>query len=112
VLNTERECSIERILLTRSLQVLLFVLGENHNLMPEEELFKTEEEVPRTEISDALREAADQIESGDVTLVNGAEEQTIAVPERPQFEVELERLTDSETGEQRYELEYEIRWTK
>jgi hypothetical protein len=45
-------------------------------------------------------------------LVSGAEEQTVTVPESPQFEVELERLTDSETGDQRYELEYEIRWTK
>jgi len=45
-------------------------------------------------------------------LVSDAKEQTVTVPERPRFEVELERLTDSETGEQRYELEYEIRWTK
>ncbi|WP_435096302.1 amphi-Trp domain-containing protein [Halorubrum sp. N11] len=59
--------------------------------MPEEQLFKTEEALSRTEIAD---------------------EQQVAVPERPRFEVELERLTDSETGEQRYELEYEIRWTK
>lgn len=80
--------------------------------MPEEELFKTEETVPRTEIAEALRDAADQIGSGDVTLVSDAEEQTVAVPEHPRFEVELERLTDSETGEQRHELEYEIRWTK
>ena len=79
--------------------------------MPEEELFKTEEEVTRTEIAEALRDAADQIEAGDVALASGAEERTVAVPERPRFEVELERLTDSETGEQRYELEYEIRWT-
>ena len=80
--------------------------------MPEEELFKTEEETPRTEIAEALRDAADQIESGDVTLVSDAKEQDVTVPERPLFEVELERLTDSETGEQRYELEYEIRWSK
>ena len=80
--------------------------------MPEEELFKTEEAVPRTEIAEALRNAADQIESGDVTLVSDAEDQTVTLPERPRFEVELERLTDSETGEQRYELEYEIRWRK
>jgi len=80
--------------------------------MPEEELFKTEEALPRTEIADALHRAADQIESGDVDLVAGAEEQTVTVPDRPRFEVELERLTDSETGERRYELEYEIRWTK
>lgn len=80
--------------------------------MPGEELFKTGEEVPRTGIAEALRDAADQIESGDVTLVSDTEEQAVIVPERPRFEVELERLTDSETGEQRYELEYEIRWTK
>lgn len=80
--------------------------------MPEEELFKTEQQVPRSEIAQALRDAADQIGSGDVTLVGDTHEQTVAVPERPQFEIELERLTDSETGDQRYELEYEIRWTK
>ena len=80
--------------------------------MPEEELFKTEEEVPRTEIAEALRDSADQIESGDVVLMNDKKEQNVTVPNRPRFEVELERLTDSETGEQRYELEYEIRWTK
>jgi amphi-Trp domain-containing protein len=80
--------------------------------MPEEALFKTEQEIPRTEIAEALRDAAGQIESGDVTLVSDANERTVTVPERPRFEVELERLTDSETGEQRYELEYEIRWTK
>jgi len=80
--------------------------------MPEEQLFKTEDQVSRTEIADALRDAAGQIDSGDVTLMSGAEEQHVTVPEGARFEIELERLTDSETGEQRYELEYEIRWTK
>jgi amphi-Trp domain-containing protein len=80
--------------------------------MPEEQLFKTERQATRGEIADALRDAADQLESEEVRLVSGTEEQTIAVPETPRFEVELERLTDSETGEQRYELEYEIRWTR
>ncbi|WP_340102210.1 amphi-Trp domain-containing protein [Salinibaculum salinum] len=80
--------------------------------MPEEELFKTEEQTERTTVAEALREAADEIESGDVQLVSGTQKQSVTVPENPQFEVELERLTDSETGEQRYELEYEIRWTK
>ena len=80
--------------------------------MPEEQLFKTEQQATRGEIADALRDAADQLESEEVRLVSDTEEQTIAVPETPRFEVELERLTDSETGEQRYELEYEIRWTR
>lgn len=80
--------------------------------MPEEQLFKTEERATRAEIADALRDAADQLESEEVRLVSDTAEQTVSVPETPRFEVELERLTDSETGEQRYELEYEIRWTK
>ncbi|QLD89593.1 amphi-Trp domain-containing protein [Natronomonas salina] len=80
--------------------------------MPEERLYKTEEETTSADIAAALRDAADEIESGDVQLGDGAQEQTVTVPRRPQFEVELERFTDSETGEQRYELEYEIRWTK
>lgn len=80
--------------------------------MPEEELFKTEAKVSRTAVAESLRDAAAQIESGDVRLVSDTQEQTVTVPESPRFEVELERLTDSETGEQRYELEYEVRWTK
>lgn len=80
--------------------------------MPEEELFKTEEQVTKKEIADALHDAADQIESGEVHLVSDTEDQTVTVPENPRFEVELERLTDSDTGEQRWELEYEVRWTK
>ncbi len=80
--------------------------------MPEEQLFKTDEQTARTEIAETLRDAADQIEAGDVTLVSDTEEQTVVVPERPRFEVELERLTDSETGDQQYELEYELGWTK
>jgi amphi-Trp domain-containing protein len=80
--------------------------------MPEEVLFKTEEQVTRTEIAEASRDAANQIDTGEVQLVSDTAEQTVAVPETPRFEVEVERLTDSETGDQRYELEYEIRWTK
>lgn len=80
--------------------------------MPEEQLFKSEKRTTRTEIAETLRGTADQIETGDLQLVSDTTERTIAVPERPQFEIELERLTDSETGEQRYELEYEIRWTE
>lgn len=80
--------------------------------MPEEELFKTAEQVPRSAIATALRDAADQIESGTVQLASAEQERSVDVPETPLFEVELERLTDSETGGQRYELEYEIRWTK
>ena len=80
--------------------------------MPEEQLFKTENEQSRAAIAEALADAAEQIDTGAVELRDGAEKRDVAIPERPRFEVELERLTDSETGEQRYELEYEIRWTE
>ncbi|NHX37156.1 MULTISPECIES: amphi-Trp domain-containing protein [Halolamina] len=80
--------------------------------MPEEQLFKSEESRSRAEIADALVAAAEQIESGTVTLESGTDTREVTVPESSQFEVELERLTDSETGEQRYELEYEVRWTE
>ncbi|MEF8856298.1 MAG: amphi-Trp domain-containing protein [Haloplanus sp.] len=79
--------------------------------MPEEQLFKTEEQRSRADIADALVAAAEQVEAGTVDLKSDADEQRVTLPETPTFEVELERLTDSETGEQRYELEYEIRWT-
>jgi amphi-Trp domain-containing protein len=80
--------------------------------MPEEQLFKTEESTTRAEIADALVAAAEEIEAGSVHLTDASDEVTVEVPESPLFEVELERITDSETSEERYELEYEIRWTR
>jgi len=80
--------------------------------MPEEVLFKTEGRHPRAEIAEHLRTAAAQIEDGSVHLEGRTEPRDVAIPDTPRFEVELERLTDSETGEKRYELEYEIRWTE
>jgi len=79
--------------------------------MPEEELFKTESPRTRAAIAEALVEAAEQLETGTVTLRGPTQEYEVDVPAEPTFETELERLTDSETGEQRYELEFEVRWT-
>jgi amphi-Trp domain-containing protein len=79
--------------------------------MPEEVLFKTEDPQSRAEIADALTTAAEAIAEGTVELESATDKQSVTLPETPTFEVELERLTDSETGDQRYELEYEIRWT-
>jgi amphi-Trp domain-containing protein len=79
--------------------------------MPEEQLFRTEDAHSRAEIADALVTAAEQIEAGTVELTDASTTRHVEIPASPRFEVELERLTGSETGEQRYELEYEIRWT-
>lgn len=80
--------------------------------MPEDQLFKTKERRSRSEIANILESAAEQLDSGTVELKSAEEERSVTVPEEPTFEVELERLTDSETGEQRFELEFEISWTK
>lgn len=80
--------------------------------MPEERLYKTEEPTDRSEIASALRDAAREIEAGSVHLESAETEQRVVVPETPTFEVELERMTDSETGEERYELEYELSWSE
>jgi len=80
--------------------------------MPEEELFKTETDQQRAAIAESLVAAAEGIEAGTVRLTGAETDQEVSIPETATFETELERLTDSETGEQRYELEYEIRWTQ
>ena len=80
--------------------------------MPEEVLFKTEEAVSRGEIADALAEASEEVRTGTVTLESATDEQNVELPEEATFEVELERVTDSETGEEYHELEWEISWTE
>lgn len=80
--------------------------------MPEEVLFKIEKPHSRSEIAETMVAAAEQIETGTVQLESMDQSETVTVPEEATFEVELERLTDSETGEQRYELEYELHWTE
>lgn len=80
--------------------------------MPEEVLFKTEEAASRGEIADALADASEQIRTGTVTLESATDEQKVELPEETTFEVELERVTDSETGGEYYELEYEMSWTE
>ncbi|QLD86105.1 amphi-Trp domain-containing protein [Natronomonas halophila] len=80
--------------------------------MPEEQLFKTEERRTRADIADALVDAAEEIEAGTVQLGSGTDRRSVEVPEEAAFEVELERMTDSETGEVYLELEYELSWTE
>jgi amphi-Trp domain-containing protein len=80
--------------------------------MPEEQLFKTENPRTLSEIAETLAVAAEEIESGTMQLSGPEQEREVTVPQEPTLEVELERLTDSETGEQRYELEYEISWSE
>ena len=79
--------------------------------MPGEELFKSEQTHSRAEIARTLSATAEWIESGTVRLEKRTEERDVPVPEAPLFDVELEPLTDSETGDERNELEDGMRWT-
>jgi len=78
--------------------------------MTEEVLFKTEEEVSRTEMADRLRDAAEQIESGNVRLESIDQKQIAELPETSTFEVEFERQTDPNSDY--YELEFELSWNE
>lgn len=74
-------------------------------------LFRTENETSKAETAEALREAAEDIAFGGIALVSDSQEESIVVPENLRFKIEFEQLTNSETGEQRYELKYGISWT-
>lgn len=78
--------------------------------MPDERLFKNEEQLTRDDIADALAGAADQLDGGSVELGDG--ERTIEVPKQATYEVELERQTPADTGDAYFELEFELSWTE
>lgn len=77
--------------------------------MPEEVLFKSESRRTRTEIADYLRTVADSLEGGgDVTFNAGSDTTAVAPPDRPTFEVKVEREGPADaSGELSIELEIE-----
>lgn len=77
---------------------------------PEAVLFEIEAARARADVAAALAEAAAQIEGGSVDLSDDGQTESVTIPEEPTLEVELERVTDSETGGGYNELEYEITW--
>lgn len=78
--------------------------------MQETVRFESEKQRPRAEVAAVLRTAAEQIDSGTVHLQSETADEQVTIPETPRLEVELEREADPDTGEQRYELEYELGW--
>ena len=76
----------------------------------EETLFKSEASQSRADIAAYLRTIADRLDAdGEVTLSAGEQSQTLAVPERPVFEVKVERETSS-SGSAELSLELELEW--
>lgn len=77
--------------------------------MPEEVLFETEERTDRADVATYLRRVADRLDAGeDLTLSAGDQSSTLSVPDRPTFEVKVERETGD--GDPEMSVEFEIEW--
>lgn len=79
--------------------------------MPEEVLFENESHQSLGDVAAYLRSLADKLESGEpVTLRAGAEELTLDVPPKVEFEVKAERETGS--GPAELSIEVELEWNE
>jgi len=78
--------------------------------MPEEVLFETEEHRTRAEIASYLRTFADKLDTdGSITLTTGEQSVTVDPPERPTFEVKVEREGPAD-GPGELSVEFEVEW--
>ncbi|QKY18846.1 amphi-Trp domain-containing protein [Halolamina sp. CBA1230] len=79
--------------------------------MAEEVLFKTESSRSRSEIADYLRQVADSLDGGgEISLQAGSESVSLNPPERPTFEVKVEREGPADRPEK--SIEFELEWTE
>lgn len=72
-------------------------------------LFKSEERKSRTEICEFLRNLADRIEAGGVTLRKGGEEIILDMPEQLVLDIKVEDEQKRSKGVQ-HSLEIELKW--
>ena len=72
-------------------------------------LFKSEEKVNRSELTDFIHQLADKISAGQVVLRQGQEEITLDLPQRLILEVQVEDEDKGARGTQ-HSLEVEIKW--
>jgi len=81
--------------------------------MAEETLIEVEGSHDRATIASYFRQFADGMESdGSVTFRTDDDEVSVTVPETAEFELEIERETDEEGGDQEeYEIEFEVEWS-
>jgi amphi-Trp domain-containing protein len=77
--------------------------GNNKNI-----LHKSSEYMSRADLASFLRNLADRIEGGTVTLTSGEQKTPVEVGERVELEVEYE--TKDKPKGTRYQLELEIEW--
>lgn len=70
-------------------------------------VFKNEEKISRSEISDNIRKIADGIDKGEINLKAGEEAITLMPSSSCEFEIKVEEEADGELS-----LELEIEWNK
>ncbi|ADD03857.1 uncharacterized protein Nmag_0265 [Natrialba magadii ATCC 43099] len=81
--------------------------------MPEDVLFKFEQELSRDEIAAYLRAAADNLEQGDdITLSAGSDSVTMSPPANPTFEIKAEHEYSDESDPGEFSIEFELEWKK
>jgi len=72
-------------------------------------LFSSKETKPRGEVVAFLRSLADRMESGQVTLRQGADEMALSLPDQLILEVKVEDEDKRRKGTQ-HSLEVELKW--
>jgi len=78
--------------------------------MPDETIFEFEQTFDRTDVAAYLREIADKLDDdGELSFTAGGASTPVSVPERLQFEVEIER-EPGDDGAAEMELEFELTW--
>ena len=75
----------------------------------EVKLFKSEEKQSRADISAFLRQIADKLDTGTITLRQGDNELRLEIPETAILEVQVEEENKKRKGIQQ-SLELEIKW--
>ncbi|MFO7741374.1 MAG: amphi-Trp domain-containing protein [Anaerolineae bacterium] len=73
-------------------------------------LFRSEEWKARHSVAAFLRELADKLEEGEITLLRGEEELSLALPETVELEIEVTEKVKKHKTER--EIEIEIEWTE
>lgn len=79
--------------------------------MPEEVLFKSERTENRADVAATLRTVADKLEAGEeLTFTAGDQSVNVSPPDRPTFEVKIERETSKRGGPGELSVEFELEW--
>lgn len=71
-------------------------------------MYKSEQQMSRSQLAAFLRDMADRIENQNLVLKSNGQEATVEIPE--QVELEVEYQSKQKAAGPRYELELEVEW--